>query len=65
MVLIMRNTSLDRIIWILIYSGLLLFIVGLFLLQGQPGLGWILLVLGAAEAATGGVLIWVRSRRPD
>ena len=61
----MNNATLDALIWLLIYSGLLVLSLGVFLQHPAPGLGWTLVLVGALEAASGCVLIWVRSRRRD
>lgn len=56
---------IERLVWILIYGGLLAVSLGLFLrLGGADGhlLGTVLLVKGGIAAAAGVVLIWVRSR---
>jgi hypothetical protein len=61
----MRNATLDKLIWALIYGGLLTVGVGISVRNTLPGALWIALVLGLAATAAGGVLIWVRSRRRD
>ena len=53
----------ERLIWILIYGGLLVMSVGLFLVRGEgPVLGSVLLVKGGIVTAAGVFLIWLRSR---
>ena len=53
----------ERLIWILIYGGLLVMSVGLFLVRGEgPVLGSVLLVKGGIVTAGGVFLIWLRSR---
>ena len=50
-------------VWVLIYGGLLLLVLGLAVMRREPGaLGWSLIVLGSIMAAAGAALIWVRSR---
>ena len=62
----MQNATLDKLIWVLIYGGLLMLGLGLFVMRGDAGFGWTLVLLGAAVAVLGAVLIVVRSRRgPD
>ena len=58
----MSNKALERLVWILIYSGLLFACLGVFLMRSDTVLGWVF-VAGLVDAATGAVLIWVRSRR--
>jgi hypothetical protein len=53
---------IERLIWILIYGGLLVLILGLVILQAEPAGAWSMIVLGGCAAVAGVVLIWVRSR---
>jgi len=53
---------IERLIWILIYGGLLVLILGLVILPVEPAFAWSMIVLGGCVAAAGVVLIWVRSR---
>jgi len=59
----MSNKALERLVWVLIYSGLLFACLGVFLMRSDTVLGWVFVIAGAVDAATGAVLIWVRSRR--
>ncbi|MBE0550631.1 MAG: hypothetical protein IH627_23805 [Rubrivivax sp.] len=59
----MSHPALGRLIWLLIYGGLLLAGLGIFVMRHDAVLGWVLVVAGALETAAGVVLIWVRSRR--
>lgn len=61
----MRNATLDRLIWVLIFGGLLLFSLGLFVPASQPVLQVLLVGGGAVCAVAGVVLVAVRARRPD
>ena len=62
----LSNKAIDKLIWVLIYGGLLLVSLGIFVRRADDGLGWALAALGAFIAYIGVVLIWVRSRRaPD
>jgi hypothetical protein len=61
----MRIDTLDKLIWTLVYGGLLGVCLGLFLLTGSAALAWACIGIGAAVAAIGAALVWVRSRRPD
>ena len=60
----MRNATLDKLIWVLIYGGLLTLCLGLFMRRGDAGLGWGFVIGGGAVAAVGAALIAVRARRP-
>ena len=51
--------------WVLIYGGLLLLSLGLFLLSSAPGLAWTLVVAGPVLATAGVVLIFLRARLPE
>jgi membrane associated rhomboid family serine protease len=62
---LMSNARLDKLVWLLIYSGMLLAIVGLWALAVAPAIGTALAIAGALDAATGAALLWWRSRRPD
>ena len=53
---------LHKAIWSLIYGGLLLLVLGLFVEKSDAAIGWIRVVAGGAAAALGFVLIYVRSR---
>jgi hypothetical protein len=53
---------IERLIWILIYGGLLALVLGIATLAADAHTGWSLVVLGSCVAAAGAVLIWVRSR---
>jgi hypothetical protein len=61
----MSNARLDKLVWLLIYSGLLLAIIGLWALAAAPVVGAVLAIAGALDAATGAALLWWRSRRAD
>jgi hypothetical protein len=61
----MSNLALERLIWVLIYGGLLAVCLGLFVRQGSEPLGWGFVLGGAATTAVGALLVWVRSKRPQ
>ena len=52
-------------IWVLIYGGLGLLCLGLFLHRGGSTLAWAAVVTGAIIAAIGIVMIALRARMPD
>ena len=58
----MSITRFEKIIWLLIFGGLITLGLGLAVAPGQPGLGWTLVVTGALAVVLGAVLVWVRSR---
>jgi len=53
---------IERLVWILIYGGLLALVLGLATRAAEPVFGWSMITAGALIAAVGVVLIWVRSR---
>ena len=55
-------TRLDRLIWVLIFGGLLTLVLALSVKHQDETLGWALALLGAAAAIVGAVLIVVRAR---
>ncbi len=59
----MNNAALEKLIWVLIYGGLLVVCLGVFVARQGGGAGWSIGVCGAVAAALGALLIWVRSRR--
>jgi len=61
----MKNVVLERLAWVLIYSGLLILCLGLFVRRGHSVFGWALIVGGALDALAGAFAIWLRSRRSD
>lgn len=52
---------LHKIIWILIYGGLLTLTLGLFVQRSDDATGWFMVVCGGLVAAAGFALIYVRS----
>lgn len=62
----MKNSSIETLVWVLIYGGLIALGLGLAMQQQGAGVaGHVLVVGGGIVAAAGVVLIWVRSRRKD
>jgi hypothetical protein len=59
------HATLEKWIWILIYGGLFMVIIGIATGRTEPVIGWSLAVPGAAIAVVGVVLIYVRSRYKD
>ena len=53
---------LQKLIWILIYAGLLTLVLGWSVQRSDDALGWSLVVGGGIVAAIGFALIYVRSR---
>ncbi len=61
----MRAKTVEQLAWILIYGGLGGLVVGTFVRDMNPPLGWLMVSVGALVAVAGGLLIYVRSRMAD
>ena len=63
----MDAKRIEKWIWPLIYGGLLLLSLGLFVGRRTDGtgMGWALVLIGAAGVVAGAVLVVLRSRIPD
>jgi hypothetical protein len=59
------HATLEKWIWILIYGGLLLLILGIATGRTDESLGWSMAVPGVVISLVGVVLIYVRSRLKD
>ena len=58
----MKPSTVEVLVWVLIYGGLLLLCLGLFVQRADGPLGWMLVITGAALAVAGAMLIVLRSR---
>ncbi len=58
----MKTSSLDKLIWALIYGGLLLVSLGLFIRRTDETFGWTTSSLGALMTVAGALGVWWRSR---
>lgn len=61
----MKTNTLDKLIWALIYGGLLGAGLGLAVQRTDEMLGWGFVMLGGAVAVVGAALVAVRSRVKD
>lgn len=61
----MKPATVETLVWVLMYGGLLGVGLGIALQRSEPALGWALIVTGSVLAAAGVVLIYVRSRMKD
>jgi hypothetical protein len=61
----MKRDTLDKLIWTLIYGGLLGVGLGLSVQRNDHALGWGIVAVGSVVAAVGALLIYVRSRMKD
>ncbi len=60
----MRAKTVEALVWVLIYGGLLLGGLGLFVDREGSALGIVMVLVGAVALLAGIVLVWVRSRMP-
>jgi len=58
----MRAATVETLVWVLIYGGLLLGGLGLFVAREGSALGMVMVVVGAVALLAGIVLVWVRPR---
>ncbi|HBH39778.1 MAG TPA: hypothetical protein DDX06_15490 [Curvibacter sp.] len=58
----LNKQRVERLVWILVYGGLLSLVLGMFVQRYDRLLADILQAGGALVACTGALLIWVRSR---
>jgi formate hydrogenlyase subunit 3/multisubunit Na+/H+ antiporter MnhD subunit len=61
----MSAAAIEKLIWTLVYGGMLLMGLGFALLQGDAPWGWGLVACGGAAALVGVVLVFVRARMKD
>ncbi len=59
----MSNAFIDKAVWVLIYGGMLVGSLGVFVRRTDAAFGSTLLIGGGLAAAIGVLLLWVRSRR--
>ena len=60
----MKNGGLEKWVWVLIYGGMLIASLGLFVKRAEPAFGWSLVAAGAVITVAGAVLVFVRAGRP-
>ena len=59
----MQPASVEKLIWVLIFGGMIVFTLGLFMLRGGGDvLAWAFIGVAVVSAAAGLVLIFVRAR---
>ena len=56
-----RMARLHKIIWALIFGGLLTLILGIFVGKTDVAIGWMMIAAGSVMTVVGAVLIYVRS----
>ena len=60
-----KMARFHKIIWALIFGGLLTVILGIFVSQTDDAVGWMMMAGGAVLTVAGAVLVYVRSTMPD
>ncbi|MFO1272629.1 MAG: hypothetical protein U1F50_13320 [Rubrivivax sp.] len=58
----MSKASIEKLIWVLIYGGLLAVCLAIFVAPRSVHMGWLLGVAGGVAVAAGVALVVVRSR---
>ena len=56
-----KMARLHKIIWALIFGGLLTVILGIFVGKADDAIGWTMIAAGCVLTAVGAALIYVRS----
>ena len=56
-----KMARLHRIIWSLIFGGLLTVIIGIFVGKTDDAIGWTMIAAGAVMTLVGAALVYVRS----
>ena len=59
----MKNARLESLSWVLIYGGIFMVMLGLWVIDDHAGLGHGLSWSGGLVVLIGALLIWLRSRR--
>ena len=61
----MKPSTVEVLVWVLLYGGLILIALGLSIARSETALGWGVVTAGGMASAAGAVLIYVRSRMSD
>ena len=61
----MSAETIDKLIWTLIYGGLIAVAIGVATQAGDAAAGWVLVSGGVIVSVVGAVLIYVRSRMKE
>ena len=61
----MSAKTLEKWSWVLIYGGLLLVCLGVFVREQQAVMGWVLVAAGAAMVLAGAIFIALRAKLPE
>ncbi|HEV7913387.1 MAG TPA: hypothetical protein VGP22_06450 [Albitalea sp.] len=61
----MKTQTVDKLIWILLYGGLIAVGLGLSVRPGDAALGWTFVTGGGVASVAGALLVYLRSRTKD
>ncbi|MBC7956189.1 MAG: hypothetical protein H7Y33_10015 [Cytophagales bacterium] len=61
----MKASTVDTLIWVYVYGGLILVALGFSIQRTDNGLGYGVIAIGAVVAIAGFALIYVRSRMKE
>jgi len=61
----MKPSTIEVLVWVLLYGGLIVVALGLSIARSDAALGWGIVAGGGVAAVTGAVLIYARSRMSD
>lgn len=61
----MKAAKIEKLVWVLIYGGLLSVALGISVQRGGHWIGWGMVAFGGMAVVAGVVLIVVRSRMKD
>ena len=57
-----KMARLHKIIWALIFGGLITIILGIFVGKADDAAGWVMVITGGVLTAAGAALIYMRSK---
>lgn len=58
----MKPSTMEKLVWVLLYGGILLASVGYFVARSDENTGLVMQAAGGLAVAGGVLLIWLRSR---
>ena len=61
----MKTSTVEKLVWVYIYVGLVLGGLGLMVQRAHEAIGWTVAGIGVLSMLVGAVLIYVRSRMKE
>lgn len=58
----MKPQTVEKLVWVLLYGGIVLAALGYFVARGDENMGLVMQLGGGVAVAAGVLLIWLRSR---